>query len=43
MRFATEFNNITMKFREDNELRTEQLETFLIEEAIQAGVVKMHK
>ena len=43
MRFATEFNNITMECRDNNELRTERIETFLIEEAIQAGVVKMHK
>jgi hypothetical protein len=42
-RFATEFNKITRDYKDDNELRTERLETFLIDEAIQAGVVKIRK
>jgi hypothetical protein len=32
--FATEFNHITTKYRDDNELRTEKIKTFLIEQAI---------
>jgi hypothetical protein len=42
-RFAIELDNITREYRTDNALRTEKLETFLIEEAISAGVVKVHK
>jgi hypothetical protein len=41
--FATEFNRITTKYREENELRTEKIETFLIEQAIKAGVVIARK
>ena len=42
-RFATEFKKITRDYKDDNELRTALLETFLIDEAIQAGVVKIRK
>jgi hypothetical protein len=37
------FNEITEGFRDDNEARTEKLESFLIEEAIKAGVVKVQR
>jgi hypothetical protein len=41
-RFATKLNQITAEFKEDNELRTEKLEAFMIDEGIQAGVIKVH-
>ncbi len=38
--FATRFQQITEEFRNDNERKTERVEEFLLEEAIEAGVVK---
>jgi hypothetical protein len=38
--FATKFNELSVKFHDDNETRTQRVEEFLIEEAITAGVVK---
>jgi hypothetical protein len=38
-KFATRFQQITEEFRHDNERRTERVEEFLVEEAIEAGVV----
>jgi hypothetical protein len=38
--FATKFREITEECMEDNERRTEQVEAFLIKEAITAGVVQ---
>lgn len=42
-RFATEFKKITRAYEDENALRTERVETFLVEEAIRAGVVKICK
>jgi Asp-tRNA(Asn)/Glu-tRNA(Gln) amidotransferase C subunit len=41
--FATEFNRITEQFKDNNDLRTEKIETFLINEAMLAGVVRKHE
>jgi hypothetical protein len=38
--FATKFDEITSTHTDDNELRTQRIEEFLIEEAIIAGVVQ---
>jgi hypothetical protein len=38
--FAVKFDEITNAYKDDNEQKTQQLEEFLIEEAIKAGVVK---
>ncbi len=38
--FATTFQQITEEFKDQNELRTERVEEFLVREAIEAGVVK---
>ena len=39
-RFATAFDEVTKKYEDDNDLRTEKIEEFLIEEAKTAGVIK---
>ena len=38
--FAREFDDITEKYKDDNEQRTGQIESFLIREAIKTGVVR---
>jgi hypothetical protein len=38
--FADKFNEITQAYKDDNELRTQKVEEFLVDEAINAGVVK---
>ncbi len=38
--FAVKFDEITNAYKDDNEQKTQQLEEFLIEEAIAAGVVR---
>ena len=39
--FADNFNEITQTYKDDNELRTQKVEEFLVDEAIKAGVVKV--
>jgi hypothetical protein len=38
--FATNFDHLTRHYNEDNELRSQKIEEFLIEEAKKAGVIK---
>jgi hypothetical protein len=38
--FAAKFKEISDQYQEDNEERTKRVEEFLIQEALQAGVVK---
>jgi hypothetical protein len=41
--FATAFDEVTKQYEDDNNLRTEKLEEFLIKEAKTAGVIKSIK